>query len=190
MVWRLLSFVGLQGVAAALAWFLVEPNARVLTALLAAIGAGYVWLLFDAVRGLRLLNWLRRGESTEVTLGQGLWGEAADRMRLAALQAPPNGVVRLDAQGRIEWFNQIAGEHFGFDARRDLLQHFGNLVRDPEFAAYFSERNFSHDVVMPGRDSTSAKPVRLSVHLHPYGEGRSLLLSRDIRSEEHTSELQ
>jgi two-component system phosphate regulon sensor histidine kinase PhoR len=204
MVWRLLSFVGLQGVAAAFAWVLVEPGARVLTALLAAIGAGYVWLLFDAVRGLRLLNWLRRGESTEVALGQGLWGEAADRMRrmlrarerqvvdgegklqdfLAALQASPNGVVLLDAQGRIEWFNQIAGEHFGFDARRDLLQHFGNLVRDPEFAAYFSERNFSHDVVMPGRDSTSAKPVRLSVHLHPYGEGRSLLLSRDITAVE------
>jgi two-component system phosphate regulon sensor histidine kinase PhoR len=204
MVWRLLSFVALQGVAASLAWLLVAPAARLLTALVAAIGAGYLWLLFDAMRGLRLLNWLRRGESTEVALGQGLWGEAADRMRrllrtrerqvvegegklqdfLAALQASPNGVVLLDAQGRIEWFNQIAGEHFGFDARRDLLQHFGNLVRDPEFAAYFSERNFSYDVVMPGRDSTSAKPVRLSVHLHPYGEGRSLLLSRDITAVE------
>lgn len=204
MVWRVLSFVGLQAAAATSTWVLVEPGARVLMALVAAIGAGYVWLLLDAVRGFRLLNWLRRGESTEVALGQGLWGEAADRMRrllrarerqvvegegklqdfLAALQASPNGVVLLDAQGRIEWFNQIAGEHFGFDARRDLLQHFGNLVRDPEFAAYFSERNFSHDVVMPGRDSTSAKPVRLSVHLHPYGEGRSLLLSRDITAVE------
>src|SRR3989338_5585064 len=103
---------------------------------------------------------------------------------LAALQASPNGVVLLDAQGRIEWFNQIAGAHFGFDVRRDLLQHFGNLVRDPEFAAYFSDRDFSRDVVMPGRDSTSAKPVRLSVQLHPYCEGRSLLLSRDITAVE------
>ncbi|HCX80444.1 MAG: phosphate regulon sensor histidine kinase PhoR [Curvibacter sp. RIFCSPHIGHO2_12_FULL_63_18] len=204
MVWRLLSFVGLQAAAAALAWALVAPGTRVWTALVAAIGAGYLWLLLDAVRGLRLLNWLRRGESTEVALGQGLWGEAADRMRrllrarerqvvegegklqdfLAALQASPNGVVLLDAQGRIEWFNQIAGAHFGFDVRRDLLQHFGNLVRDPEFAAYFSDRDFSRDVVMPGRDSTSAKPVRLSVQLHPYGEGRSLLLSRDITAVE------
>jgi two-component system phosphate regulon sensor histidine kinase PhoR len=33
---------------------------------------------------------------------------------------------------------------------------------------------------MPGRQSTSTKPVKLSVHVHPYGEGRSLLLSRDI----------
>ena len=33
---------------------------------------------------------------------------------------------------------------------------------------------------MPGRESTPARPVKLSVHLHPYGEGRLLLLSRDI----------
>ncbi len=56
MVWRVLSFVGLQAAAAASTWLLVEPGARVLMALVAAIGAGYVWLLLDAVRGFRLLN--------------------------------------------------------------------------------------------------------------------------------------
>jgi two-component system phosphate regulon sensor histidine kinase PhoR len=29
-----------------------------------------------------------------------------------------------------------------------------------------------------------SKPVKLSVHLHPYGEGRVLLLSRDITAVE------
>ncbi len=61
-----------------------------------------------------------------------------------------------------------------------MLQHFGNLVRDPGFAAYFAGGDYQHDVVMPGRASTASRPVNLSVHLHPYGEGRSLLLSRDI----------
>ena len=60
------------------------------------------------------------------------------------------------------------------------MQHFGNLVRDPGFAAYFAANDFQGDVVMPGRANTFAKPVRLSVHIHPYGGGRSLLLSRDI----------
>jgi two-component system phosphate regulon sensor histidine kinase PhoR len=204
MVWRLISFVVLQGLAAAIGWYWAPPSERMLLAFAAALGGGYLWLLLDASRGMRLLHWLRKGESTDVSLGQGLWGEAADRMRrlmrarermvvesesklqdfLAALQASPNGVVLLDAQGRIEWFNQMAAEHFGFDVRRDMLQHFGNLVRDPGFAAYMAERDFRHDVVMPGRDSTSSKPVRLSVHLHPYGEGRSLLLSRDITAVE------
>jgi two-component system phosphate regulon sensor histidine kinase PhoR len=61
-----------------------------------------------------------------------------------------------------------------------LLQHFGNLVRDPGFAAYFAANDFQGDVVMPGRLNSFNKPVSLSVHIHPYGGGRSLLLSRDI----------
>jgi two-component system, OmpR family, phosphate regulon sensor histidine kinase PhoR len=64
--------------------------------------------------------------------------------------------------------------------RRDILQHFVNLVRDPGFATYYASGNFSSPVVMPGRDHTLARPLRLSVHLHPYAEGRQLLLSRDV----------
>ena len=41
---------------------------------------------------------------------------------LAAMQASPNGVVLMDADDRIEWFNQTAAEHFGLDARRDAEQ--------------------------------------------------------------------
>lgn len=165
---------------------------------------GYLWFVLDSARGLRLLGWLQAGAVSEVAIGSGLWGEAYDRVRrmlrasnrltvesesrltdfLAALQASPNGVVLLDGQARIEWFNQTAADHFGFDARRDLLQHFGNLVRDPGFAAYLLERDFLHGVTMPGRDSSSAKPVTLSVNLHPYGDGRLLLLSRDITAVE------
>jgi two-component system, OmpR family, phosphate regulon sensor histidine kinase PhoR len=200
MFWRLVSFVALQAFAAGLTWSLLAPTERRWPMWAAAVGGGYLWLLLDAWRATRLLRWLRKGESTELLMGQGAWGEAADRIRrllrtrerqvveadaklqdfLAALQASPNGVVLLDADGRIEWFNQMASEHFGFEVRRDLLQHFGNLVRDPGFAAYYAARNFSRDVIMPGRGSTSSKPVRVSVQLHPYGEGRSLLLSRDI----------
>jgi two-component system, OmpR family, phosphate regulon sensor histidine kinase PhoR len=86
----------------------------------------------------------------------------------------------LDVEGRIEWFNQTASQHFGLDAKRDLMQHLGNLVRDPGFAGYIAAKDFQRDVVMPGRSSTNSIPVKLSVHMHPYGEGRSLMLSRDI----------
>ncbi|MBX9833365.1 MAG: phosphate regulon sensor histidine kinase PhoR, partial [Burkholderiaceae bacterium] len=94
--------------------------------------------------------------------------------------ATPNGVVLLDAQGRIEWCNQMAANQFGFDAQRDVMQSIGNLVRDPEFTAYFSGQDFGRDVVLEGRFSTTSRPVRISVHLHPYGDGRTLLLSRDV----------
>jgi two-component system, OmpR family, phosphate regulon sensor histidine kinase PhoR len=204
MIWRALSFLLLQMAAAAVTWLLAKPSDQWLLALCAAIVAGYVWLLWDGLRASHVLRWLRGGALDEVQPGGVVWGEMADRVRrllrasqrqttenhtrlqdfLAALQASPNGVVMLDTEGRIEWFNQTAANHFGFDMRRDLLQHFGNLVRDPGFAAYVVARDFSQDVVMPGRERSSSQSVKLSVHVHPYGEGRSLLLSRDITAVE------
>jgi two-component system phosphate regulon sensor histidine kinase PhoR len=129
-----------------------------------------------------------------------MWGEAADRMRralkareqqavdidqrlqhfLAAIQASPNGVVLLEADGRIEWSNETAAQHLGIDPERDRDQLIGNLLRDPVFTAYYASRDYSHEVTVIGRDSTPARPMKLSIHLHPYGQGRKLLLSRDI----------
>ncbi|MDP1740898.1 phosphate regulon sensor histidine kinase PhoR [Polaromonas sp.] len=172
--------------------------------------AGFAWLLLDSLYIAKLLRWLRSEQnaqepgvlsSTAPVIG-GVWGELADRTRrllrsrdrqhlesqarlnefLSAMQASPNGVVLLDPDGRIEWCNQTAAQHFGFDAHRDVMQHIANLVRDPLFTAYLASGNFSRDVTIPGGRSSPARPVRLSVHLHAYGNRRKLLLSRDITS--------
>lgn len=204
MYWRLFSLVLCQAGAAGLAFFLAPTGQVWQWTLGMALAGGYLWFVLDSLRGIRLLRWLRDGSDADFSIGNGLWGEVFDRFRrmlkassrltvesesrlkdfLAALQASPNGVVLLDSTTRIEWFNQTAADHFGLDVRRDLLQHFGNLVRDPGFAAYLHERDFLHGVTMPGRVSSNAKPVTLSVNLHPYGEGRLLLLSRDITAVE------
>ena len=99
---------------------------------------------------------------------------------LAAIQASPNGVLLLDPNGRIEWCNDIASDHFGIDPQRDLLQHVGNLVREPAFSAYYASKNHEREVKLIGRHNTPAHPVKLSVQLHPYGNGHQLMLSRDI----------
>ena len=166
------------------------------------------WQFIDIFYARQLLNWLRSEQSNETPVLMagsqprlpGVWGEAADRVRrllknrhaqysesqvrldefLAALQASPNGVVLLDDEGRIEWCNQTAAQHFGFDARRDIEQHIANLVRNPAFSAYLTAASFSQDVVIPGNFSTAGRPVRLSVHVHRYGKDKKLLLSRDI----------
>ena len=170
--------------------------------------AALVWLLVDSFYAARFLAWLRSAQNSESASAAthispslpGLWGEAAGRIRrlsrsqdqllqdsqarldefLAAMQASPSGVVLLDAQDRIEWCNQMASQHFGFDARRDVLQHIVNLVRVPAFKTYIAANNFSHDVVIPGSASVPGRPVNLSVHAHSYGKDRKLLLSRDI----------
>lgn len=99
---------------------------------------------------------------------------------LAAIQASPNGVILLDAEGRIEWCNQTAAQHLGLDGARDLRQYVANLIRDPNFSAYVAGGEFSSDVLVAGRASTPSRPVKLSLQLHTYGQGRRLLLSRDV----------
>ena len=204
MFWRLISFIAFQLAGALAGWYgtastVAAPGAT-LGVVAGVVMGGLGWFLIDLSRGARLLRWLRRGDVSDVVMSSGLWGEVSDRARrlvrnreqlardsqhrlqdfLAALQASPNGVVLLDSHGSIEWFNQMAANHFGLDAQRDMLQHFGNLVRDPGYASYFADRDFLSELVMPGRESTPARPVKLSVRLYPYGEGRLLLLSHDI----------
>ena len=177
------------------------------------VAGAALWLALDSVYAARLLGWLRQEQNNEtpaLALTQhapvmgGFWGEFADRTRrllkmrdhqlresqarldefLAAMQASPSGVVLLDSRGCIEWCNQMATRHFGFDAQRDLQQHITNLVREPDFKAYMASGDFLHEVVIPGSASTPARPVKLSVHAHFYGRDRKLLLSRDITAVE------
>jgi two-component system, OmpR family, phosphate regulon sensor histidine kinase PhoR len=200
MAFRISFLFFLQSLGGWTAWALWPQGSASTGALIGVVAGGLVWVLLDTARAMRVLQWLKQGHVADVALRQGFWGEVSDRVRrlvrereqqaqaseqrlqafLAALQASPNGLILLDAQGRIEWFNQTAAAHFGLDAQRDLQQHFVNLVRDPSFATYYGSGSFVSPVVMPGRDHTLARPVRLSVHIHPYAEGRQLLLSRDV----------
>jgi two-component system phosphate regulon sensor histidine kinase PhoR len=162
MFWRFSLFLLAQVVPAGVGWFLLPAAYQVIGACGLALFGSYLWFVWDALRGTKVLAWLRSGNTADLALGGGLWGEVLDRIRklvrardralvesdgrlqdiLAALQASPNGVVLLDADGRIEWFNQTAASHFGFDPQRDLLQHVGNLVRDPGFVNYWTARDF------------------------------------------------
>ena len=200
MFWRYFSFLTFQAAGSLLGLYVHLAQTAVISALAGAVVGAWVWFVSDFLRAARLMRWLRLGNTANVAMSGGFWGEAADRARrltrareqmtrdsqnqlqdfLSAFQASPNGVVLLDAEGQIEWCNQMAAAHFGLQVPRDLMQHFGNLVRDPRFVRYFAAQDYRGDVVMPGRESTPTHPVQLSVHLHPYGEGRLLLLSRDI----------
>ncbi len=200
MLWRTIRFVGFLLIGG-LAGFLLEFEIPGLHARLPGVIFGaFLWYFIDAFRAGLLLKSLRANDLTANHQPGGLWGEASDRMRrllrdrdrqliesqhrlqdfLSALQASPNGVMLLDSEARIEWCNQTASVHFGLDVNRDMAQSIGNLVRDPGFARYLANRDFQNSMTMPGRESTASRPVLLSVQLHPYGEGRMLLLSRDI----------
>ncbi|MDP2370173.1 phosphate regulon sensor histidine kinase PhoR [Rhodoferax sp.] len=200
MVWRVFRFFLFQlggGLIGYWSLALANPLHGLIIGLLVASA---LWVAIDLRRVAQLLTWLKEADQSRPLRLHGLWAEVAARASrllrqqesralnserrlqefLSAIQASPNGVVLLDALGRIEWCNETAADHFGFDPKRDMQQQIGNLVREPVFLAYQAAGDFTHDVQMPGPRSTASRPVRLAVHLHDYGEGRRLLLSRDV----------
>ena len=186
-----------QLVLAAAGWWL----AGVWGVVVALVLLAWLGLLLHNWQAQRVLRWLSMGAiAAQMPPVPGLWGQAAGRMRrllreaaataaasdarlheiLAALQASPNGVTLVDAQGRIEWCNHMAQSHFGVEPERDARQSLAYLLRVPEFNAYVAAQDFSEEVVLPGRDSSPERPIHISVQIFPYGDGRQLVLSRDI----------
>lgn len=200
MTARLVTFLCCLAAGGLAGWWLGRDRG----AELGLVAGAVAWFTLETLNALRALRWLKRGDFRGVPRATGLWGEAADRMRRAiagrdkragdaerrledfldAIRGSPNGVVLLDAQGRIEWCNDTAAAQLGLDPQRDLQQHLANLVRDPDFTAFYNGRDFAHDVVVAGPGSSAARPRRLALRLHPYGEGRLLLLSRDVTAVE------
>ena len=200
MFGRLLLFLFWLAVAGVggfgLAQHFGEPHLLLGSVVVAAL----LWVMHDNHRFGQVLRWLHAEGQRDSGVRWGVWVEIVERMRrllrnreqeslerqsrldsfLSALQASPNGVMLLDGQSHIEWCNATSASHFGLDSERDKLQLVGNMVRDPGFIAYLAGGNFHSSLSMPGRNSTTAHPVMLSVQLHPYGDGRKLLLSRDI----------
>lgn len=203
MIGRFFSFLTIVAFSAAcgFAWGVMDESRQSLVYLLTgAVMGGSVWMLQDAWRGYRVRSWLRHGDLAFTPSVSGWWGIVIERARrllrdreralalseqrlkdfLQAIQASPNGVVMLDASAQIEWCNQTASQQLGIHPERDLKQRIGNLLRDPVFAAYMMADDFSEAVVMAGPNHRADRPVRISVQRHRYGEGKQLLLTRDV----------
>lgn len=187
---------------AALGGYWLHPSSGLL---LGAFLVCFFTVLKDLWKGQKITHWLRHNNVQEPPNMGGIWGDLIDRMKrllneqrkltkseqqrlqdfLLAIQASPNGVVLLDPEGRIEWCNQIAAQHLGMDAKRDLMQHVVHLVRDPVFKKYLTSEAYEGEVIIDGRSASLQKAVKLSVQLHSYGENRHLLLTRDVTAVAH-----
>lgn len=200
---RLLSFASVtaSGAASGFAWSVWSDQRQSMTALIfGAVVFAALWMTLDAWRGYRVRSWLRSGDLTMTPSVSGWWGVLLERARkllrekeralansdqrlkdfLQAIQASPNGVVMLDARLQIEWCNQTASQQLGIHPERDVMQRIGNLVRDPAFASYMLADDPGEPVVIAGLQHRPDRPVRISVQRHRYGEGKQLLLTRDV----------
>lgn len=163
-------------------------------------GGASAWLALENWRFLRVLKWVQAEDWVNEPKVSPAWAHLVERIRklqkslngkakdsqlrldefLAAIQASPNGVLLLDNQSRIEWANETAADHLGIDPQRDLMQHVTNLLRDPVFVSYLNKCDFDSEVSITGARSSATKPVSVAIRVHPYGQKRKLLLSRDV----------
>jgi len=199
---RFISLLALLFIGATLGYFWAQSQElyAMFYLVIGSLVGAMLWWLWDAMRGMRVVSWLRSGNLENIPNTFGLWGAVVDRTRrllkereqtilkseqrlkdfLSAIQASPNGVILLDEKFQIEWCNQTAAFQLGIEPERDLGQRIGNLVRDPIFTAYMASSNLSEPIVIEGRGGTLNFPLRISIQRHPYGEGKQLLLTRDV----------
>ncbi|MBL4621787.1 MAG: DUF3329 domain-containing protein [Immundisolibacteraceae bacterium] len=88
----------------------------------------------------------------------------------------PDGVISLDRDGKIEWFNATAGRLMGLESR-DIGQRIINVVRSPQFVQLFDDAGLSATTQM-----SSPRQSRIALELLKVNDGgmRDLLVVRDI----------
>jgi len=172
--------------------------------------AGSVWLGISGALGLylawnlwqlRTLHfWIQHRSVADPPDAMGLWGDVVAQVvrmhrrkrfhkeRLTRLfrelrrstAAMPDGVVMLDPQGEIVWFNRKAGELLDLSRRADLGLRIDNLVRNPDFVQYLRGGHYSMPVIV--RIDTPTER-HIAFQLISYGEDQRLLMLRDVTRE-------
>lgn len=89
----------------------------------------------------------------------------------------PDGVLLLNAQREITWFNRTAARLLDLRGKDDFGLRIDNLLRQPEFARYLTAGDFSVPLVLRRQ---VASDTFLSLQMASYGEGQWLLLVHDV----------
>ena len=159
-----------------------------------ALGLHLTWVLTNL---FRLEWWLRHRSYADPPDVGGVWGEIiAQIVRLhrrkrfhkqrfvqlmrqlqRSTAALPNGVVILNAQREIVWFNRMAARLLNLRRIADLGMRIAHLMREPEFVRYLGGGDYSNPVVIR---TTTGEECYLSMQVAPYGDGQLLLLVSDV----------
>jgi two-component system phosphate regulon sensor histidine kinase PhoR len=192
-VYVVLRIVAVLVVGAALGWL----AGSVWVGITGALGLYLAWNLWQ----LRALHfWLQHRSVADPPDAMGLWGDVVAQVvrlhrrkrfhkeRLTRLfrelrrstSAMPDGVIMLDPQGEIVWFNKKAGELLDLSRRADLGLRIDNLVRHPDFVKYLRGGQYTMPLIV--RLDTPTERF-IAFQLISYGEDQRLLMLRDVTRE-------
>lgn len=97
---------------------------------------------------------------------------------MAAAQALPVGVIALDQDLSISWFNRAARDQLNLNENTDLGQSILNLIRHPDFLRYSKQPSWPDPVVIKQLNGSSERLLMLQ--LVTYLRHQRLLITRDL----------
>ncbi|MDJ0877624.1 MAG: phosphate regulon sensor histidine kinase PhoR [Halieaceae bacterium] len=153
----------------------------------------------------RVSDWMRRPD-VEPPEARGLWGEffdsiyrlqrhdreERDRLQTAvsylrdSLAALKDAAVLIDPSANIEWCNAAAQELLGLQYPRDRGQAIVNLLRVPNFSAYFIEGDYHEPLLI---ESPLDPALQLQVEVTAFGRGSRLMFCRDVTREQQLEKM-
>ncbi len=145
----------------------------------------------------RLSRWLENPDEVDPPDASGTWGDIfyrlqklqrrqrASRSELSsaleqfehAAMAVPDGMVILNDNEQIDWCNPASRKYMGLDCERDRGQFVRYLLRQAHFLEFLDAADYSRRLVCK---SPINREITLSLQLVPFGEGKKLLVARDI----------
>lgn len=155
------------------------------------------YLAWSTYQMVRLHRWLEGKTGSEPPESHGMWGTIFDgindlqrkqkksRKRLrkvlrrvqSSLGALRDGVVMIDSNRCLEWWNEAASRLLGLRERQDRGQLITNLLREPAFIEYFHKGDFSEPLEFR---SPANRSIVLLAQITKYGKNDFLMLVRDV----------
>ena len=191
--WRPLSVLASVLFVALILWAASGPVAALgfLAGIQAFVMLRRLWQEF------RLARWLENPDEVEPPDASGTWGDIfyrlqklqrrqkASRSELTsaleqfehAAQAVPDAMIILNGSEQIEWCNPASRKYMGLDCERDRGQFIRYLMRQAHFLEFLDAEDYARPLISK---SPVNREVSLSLQLVPFGDGKKLLVARDI----------
>lgn len=156
-----------------------------------------VYLAWTLVNLRHMYRWLAKSKKYSPPSSAGLWGELFTEIyrlqkrnkkrqkRLVNLlvrfrettEAMPDGVVVMQANGTIEWWNDVGSKMLDLKYPQDVGQRITNLIRNPEFLSFYQRANPEELFHFPAPGDPNKT---ISIQITAYGQDQTLLTARDV----------
>ncbi|MGB8327129.1 MAG: phosphate regulon sensor histidine kinase PhoR [Steroidobacteraceae bacterium] len=154
----------------------------------------------------RLDYWLRHRSTADPPDAGGIWGDVVARVvrlhrrkkfhkqRLIEIfrelrrstASMPDGVITLNRDDEIVWFNRTAGRLLGLRRKVDFGLRIENLIRHPDFSRYLVGGQYSEPAVIR---PDGAESRWLSFQIVPFGDAQKLMFVRDVTRQNQLDEM-